>query len=100
MILTDREIKIISSIPKDRRHRRLSLWLSAAAIFLAVLINFNVDYDLTITIAMLGGFLGGQAAAYSGSRSDDQLISLVQRYVNSDAEAIRQIAARAGEHAA
>lgn len=41
---------------------------------------------------MLGGFLVGQAAEYSSARSDDKLIDLVQRYVNSDPEAIRQLA--------
>jgi hypothetical protein len=100
--LSDREIEIISSIPKNRRYRRLGLWFPAAAILLAVVVGFYIDYDLTTAVTMLGGFLAGQAAAYSSTRSDEKLIDVVQRYVNGDPEAIRQIAARArtGENAA
>jgi hypothetical protein len=94
MKLSDREMEIISSIPKNRRNRRLGLWLSIAGILIAVVAGPYIDYDVTTAITMLGGFLAGQAAGYSIARSEDKLIDLVQRYVNSDPEAIRQFAAR------
>lgn len=102
MKLSDREIEIISNIPKNRRNRRLGLWLTIASLFMGLVVSPYVDYDLTTASIMLGGFLAGQAAAYSSTRYEDKLIDLVQRYVNSDPEAIRQFAARArtGENAA
>jgi hypothetical protein len=92
--LSDREIEIISSRPKNRRNRRLGFWFATASILIALVISAYIDYDLTTVIAMLGGFLAGQAAAYSGARSEDKLIDLVQRYVNGDPEAIGQFAVR------
>lgn len=73
----------------------MSLWLTMASMFVALVVSVYVDYDLTNVIAVLGGFFAGQAAAYSSARSDDKLIDLVQRYVNADPEAIRQFAGRA-----
>ena len=99
MLLSNREIEVISSLAKGRRYRVLSLWILAAAILLAVAASFYIDYDLTVAIVMLGGFLGGQAAAYSSYRSDELLIEIVQRYVNDDPEALRQIAARSSDDA-
>jgi hypothetical protein len=95
MKLTDREIELISNIPRNRRNRRLGLWLTMASILIMVVVGSYIDYDGTAVFMFLGGFLGGQAAAYFSTRSEDKLIDLVQRYVNSDPEAIRQVAARA-----
>ncbi|WP_323847448.1 hypothetical protein [Microbulbifer magnicolonia] len=101
MKLSDREIEIISRIPKNRRNRTLGLWFVAAAMLFAMVVAFYIEYDLTIVVTMLGGFLAGQAAAHSSSRSEDKLIDLLQRYVSSDPEAIQQFAgARTGEYAA
>jgi hypothetical protein len=96
--LSDREIELISSIPRNRRNRRLGLWLAMAAPLITAVAGFYIDYDLTTVMAMLGGLLVGQAAAYSSSRTEDKLIELVERYVNTDPEAIRQFAKRNCTH--
>ena len=94
MKLSDREIEIISGMPKNRRLRRLGVWFAAASVLIALVVNFYIDYDLGPVITMLSGFMVGQAAAHHSARSEDKLIELVQRYVNSDPEAIRQFAMR------
>lgn len=92
MKLSDREIELISNIQKNRRSRSLNLWFATAGIFIALIVGSYTSYDVTMTIAILGGFLVGQTAAYPSTRSTDKLIDLARRYVNSDPEAIRQLA--------
>jgi hypothetical protein len=94
MKLSDREIEMISNIPKNRRDRKLGAWLglaTALAAFVAVQ-YFDFHHEsLGPVFAILLGFSTGEVArAHFRVRPEDKLIDLLQRYVNSDPEAVRQ----------
>ena len=54
---------------------------------------FPEDFDLIIGLGF-GFAVGNILAAFSNIRSDDRLYALLMRYVDSDAEALSQIADR------
>ena len=94
MKLSDREVELISNIPRYRRMRSVNFWAAPAGILIAIVVRSYTSYDMTMAIAMLGGLSVGNATAYPSTRSTDKLIDLAGRYVNSDPEAIRQFAAK------
>ena len=93
--LSKREIELIADIEKSRRQRK-----TGALVFLFFipiwwygmpLIGIESDTVSQITALLLGFGVAYLVNVYFGIRPDDKMIDLLQRYVNGDAEAIRQL---------
>ena len=95
MKLSDREIETISNIPKSRRDRKLGAWFGIAMALAIIVAVQYFDFDHGSVAPLIGALLGFSAAEVTGAyfrvRPEDRLIDLLQRYVNSDPEALRQI---------
>lgn len=93
MRLTEREIELITTIPKRRRDRKLGAWLGlaiAVAAFSAVP-YLGPQYDSLFPIIglVLGFFAGEVARVHFRVTPEDKLIGLLQRYISRDPEAVR-----------
>jgi hypothetical protein len=83
--LSKSEINLIVDIEKSKRQRKLGAWVS--------LILIPISW---MWVRDISGFLSAAVIVhlihvYIGVRPDDKLMDLLQRYVNSDAEAIQQL---------
>ena len=101
MRLTEREIELITTIPKRRRDHKLGAWLGlaiAAAAFGAAQ-HFGAQYDsLGPVLGVLLGISAGEVArAHFRVTPEDKLIELLQRYISRDPEAVRQFSLRVGQ---
>jgi len=96
MKLTKREIELIAGIETNRNRRRRAAWVGLS-IVLAGWFALNFFDRFTGSSSTLIGMLFGAAIvnlanAYSTIRVDDKLNDVLQRYVNSDPDAVRQLA--------
>ena len=93
--LSKREIELITHIEKSRRIRKtgaLLAFLGLPFIWYGLPLIGTDPIVVTQTTAVLLGFLVTNLIfSFSNVRPDDKLIDVLQRYVNSDAEAIRQL---------
>ena len=98
MNLSNREIEMISDISKARRHRRIGAWLGLATALIVFVGTQYFDFGRESLGPIVGIFLGLAVAelssAYFGIRSEDKLVDLLQRYINSDPEAIEQLSTK------
>ena len=85
MKLSKREIGLISDIEKSRRQRRLGAWIS----LLLIPIFWMADSEISGIVSAV--VIVHLIHEYIGIRPDDILIDLLQRYINSDVEAVRQL---------
>ena len=99
MKLSDREIEMISNVPKHRRSRKLNACLGlATALCVVIAVEYFEFYRGSlgpIAAIFLGFAVGEVARAYFRVRPEDKLIDLLLRYVNSDPEALRQFSFKA-----
>lgn len=100
MKLTEREIELITTIPKRRRDRKLGAWLGLAVAVAAfsALPYLGPQYDsLGPIIGILLGFATGEVArVHFRVTPEDKLIELLQRYISRDPEAVRQFSMQDG----
>jgi len=98
MKLTATEVKMLSRLSARRKRRMWDAWLS---FLLAVALNiatygYGVFPSLTES-PFLGMAVGVSFAylvhVYFAVRPEDKLIELLQRYVNRDPEAVKQLSA-------
>lgn len=98
MKLSNREIEMISDISKARRHRRIGALLGfATALILFVGVQYfdSASESLVAIIAILLGFSAAELpSVYLKVRTEDKLIDLLRRYIDSDPEAIKQLSSR------
>ena len=103
MKLSSREIEYLANIEKYRKTRRIASWIGAALGLSLFIANASFGWfgeSLSMLLAMfLGLAVSNLAHECSGIRVEDHLIDLLRRYVNSDSEAIRQIADTVGASA-
>lgn len=96
MRLTEREVKLITGIPKRRRDRKLGAWLGLAFPVTAfgAFQHFGSPYEpLGPVLGIVLGFSAGEVArVYFRVAPEDKLIDLLQRYISRDPEAVRQLA--------
>lgn len=94
MKLTNREVEIVSSYSKVKNHRKFGAWLGLAAV-VAFWIGQNYYERLDSLGPAIAVFLGISAAElaslYFRVRPEDKMVDLLQRYINSDAEALAQL---------
>jgi len=99
MRLTAREIELLVDVHDRRRRRKRSAWFGFVfllGVFAVVngLDPFPWEFDSSIVGIALGASAASLIHAYLGVSPDDKLVDLLQRYINHDPEAIKQIAAR------
>ena len=98
MKLSSREIEFLAGIDKRRKHRKIGAWIGLVLLLalLAIEIRFSPYGDglPTVLAVFLGVAVSTLAHEYFGVSAENRLLDLLQRYVNSDPEAIRQIAGR------
>ena len=98
MKLTSREIEYLAGIDKRRKRRRIGAWIGL--VLLLVLLAIEVRFGLyggglaTVLAVFIGVVVSTLAHEYFGVSAENKLLDLLQRYVNSDPEAVRQIAGR------
>jgi hypothetical protein len=102
MKLTNTEIELISEIERSRFRRQRGAWIGLVITLVAW---FSVSYFEWLSNSssiVIGVFLGiaivNLASAYSSVRADDKLNDVLQRYVNNDPEALRQLSTVKGEN--
>lgn len=106
MKLTSREIACLTRIEERRRSRKIGSWISLIMIVVLSIADMSFGWfggDLLAVFAIfLGITISTLANEYLGVSDKDKLFDLLQRYVNSDPEAVRQISetVSAGRHAA
>jgi hypothetical protein len=97
MKLSRTEISLLLDIRAAHKRRRRDAWIS----FLTVIALFVATYQFELLASLrqsgLLGFAVGATAVYLihvyfAIRPEDKLISLLQRYVHCDAEAVKQVA--------
>ena len=95
MKLTKREIDLITGIEKNRRRRKNGVWWTVLVLlvtwFVLPLIGIEKETVFTLVAVAFGIAFSDYVNNYIRVRSEDKLIDLLQRYVNGDAEAIRQL---------
>ncbi len=98
MKLSSREIALIADIQKSRRQRRTGAFVFVLFIpiwwYAMPLIGIGPDIAPLVIGLLLGYGVAYLVNVYFGVRPDDKLIDLLQRYVNEDAEALRQLSGR------
>jgi hypothetical protein len=96
--LSKREIALIADFEKSRRRRKIGAWVFL--IFVPIwwygipLIGIESGTAPVISGLLLGFGVAYLISVYFGVRPDDQLIELLQRYINDDVEAIQQLSGR------
>jgi hypothetical protein len=90
--LSEREIELISNIAKHRKQRKTAAWILLWILLagFAVAIYFRLD-ALILVLAVLSGFAASESF---GLRPESRIEELLLKYVNNDAETIRQISER------
>ena len=100
MKLTDREVEIFLNYSKVQRGRRIGAWLGLVVAFCAYILVSYFDFHLDSLGMVFGIFLGISivelTTQYFRVRPEDKLINLLQRFINSDPEALRQVLERPG----
>ena len=95
MKLTEREVELISKIDRNRFWRRRGAWvglvMALVAWFLASYFEWSSNSSGIVIGMVLGFAIVYLASAYSPGRADDKLNDVLQRYVNNDPEALRQL---------
>ncbi len=95
MKLTKREIELIAGIERNRLWRRRGAWIGLVTVLLAWFATNYFEWLPDSSSIVIGIFLGAAivnlGSSYSTVRVDDNLNGVLQRYVNSDPEALRQI---------
>lgn len=96
MKLSDNEVNLVRKLRglQTRRQKESLLVLALVVALLLVDVKFGFlpeGYDILIGVG-LGWSLVFVLDAFSNLRSDDQLYALLMRYIDSDAEALQQIA--------
>ena len=96
MKLTKREIELIADIETSRNRRRRAAWVGLiivlASSFALSYFNWFAGSSSTLIGVLLGAAIVNLLNAYSTIRVDDKLNDVLQRYVNSDPDAVRQLA--------
>ena len=100
MRLTEREIELITTIPKRRRDRKRGAWLGlaiAVAAFIAVQYLGPQYASAAPIMGILLGFSAGEVArVHFRVTPEDKLVELLQRYISRDPEAVRQFSMQDG----
>jgi hypothetical protein len=95
MKLTKREIELIANIEKSRLRRRRGAWTGLVSTLVVWFAASYFDWLSNVSSMVIGLCLGfaivNLASAYSAVRADDKLNDVLQRYVNDDPEALRQL---------
>jgi hypothetical protein len=97
MKITDREMAIVSTYSAIRSRRRTGAWLGLAivvALWIAIAYTERLDSLGTVLGIFLGLLVAELASLYFGIRPEDKLIDLLQRYINQDAEALKQFSSK------
>jgi len=95
--LTDREVEIISSYSTIKKRRKIGAWLglaTAVAFWIGQYYFDRLDALGPVIAVFLGISAAELASLYFGVRPEDKMVDLLQRYINSDAEAIAQFSSR------
>jgi len=96
MRLSDKELKLITEVEKRRSDRKKGAWLNFVVVIIlsiATFAGFQVIQEQWILLGLLTAFAAAYLAnVYFAVRPENELIELLQRYVNQDAEAVEQIA--------
>ena len=95
MKLSKKEIELITHIEKSRRQRKIAALLGFLVLPIVwygmPLIGAEPDAVTQTTGFILGFLVSYLIVSFSNAQPDDKLIDLLQRYINRDAEAIRQL---------
>jgi len=104
MKLSPREIDLISDISRSRRMRGIGAWVALGIVLFGggalMYLNVLADSSSIVIGIFLGVAITNVASAHSNVRADDKLIDILQRYVNSDPEALQQLSSSSREFAA
>ena len=93
MKLTGREMNIVSAYSATRKRRKIGAWIglaTVAAFWIAMAYVDRLDSVGTVLGMSLGLLIAELASLYFGTRPEDKMVDLLQRYVNQDAEALEQ----------
>jgi len=97
MKLTDREVEIVSSYSTVKNRRKIGAWLGLATVVAFWIGQYYFDRldSLGPVIAVFLGISAAELASlYFRVRPEDKMVDLLQRYINSDAEALAQFSSR------
>lgn len=97
MKLTGREMAIVSAYSATQRRRRTGAWIGLAALaafWIAMAYIDRLGSVGTVLGISLGLIIAELASLYFGTRPEDKLIDLLQRYINQDAEALEQFSSK------
>ena len=97
MKLTTNEMKLLLNLSKRRRRRKWDAWswfLSTIGLMIA---TYGYGFFPSLTEWPILGMAAGLTLAnlvhvYFAVRPEDKLVELLQRYVNRDPEAVKQLA--------
>lgn len=97
MKLTAKEVELLSNLSTRRRHRKWDAWLSFLSAIGLMVATYGYGMFPSLAEWPFLGMATGLTFAYLihvyfAVRPEDKLISLLQRYVNRDAEAVAQLA--------
>ncbi|MCJ7591565.1 MAG: hypothetical protein MUO51_09445 [Woeseiaceae bacterium] len=100
MKLTDRELEIFLNYSKVQKGRRIGAWLGLVVTFCAYILVSYFDFHHDSLALIFGIFLGISivelTTQYFRVRPEDKLINLLQRFINTDPEALGQVLERPG----
>lgn len=97
MKLTGREMAIVSAYTATRRRRKTGAWIGLAAVvafWIAMAYIDRLESVGTVLGISVGLLIAELASLYFGTRPEDKLIDLLQRYINQDAEALQQFSSK------
>jgi hypothetical protein len=102
MKLTDRELEIFSSYSAIQRKRKAGAWIGLGFIVVCwVAIYYTDRFDsIGDVLAIFLGFITAELASlYFGVRPEDKMVDLLERYINNDAEALKQFSLKRSSEA-
>ena len=98
MKLVPREVELISKVLNARRTRTATAWTIVIFILVAWAVVFYSPVDLTgltwLLAALSGIAIFEVLDQYFGIRRRDEVEALLLKFVNSDADALKQVANR------
>lgn len=97
MKLTDRELEVFSSYSAIQRKRKVGAWIGLGfivAFWVAIYYTDRFDSIGNVLAIFLGFVTAELASLYFSVRPEDRMVDLLERYVNNDAEALKQFSSR------
>lgn len=95
MKLSKREMDLILNIPVKRKKRLIGAWVGLLTLIACIAAAMFFDFDIDALIPTLAVFAGMVASElgnqYLGFRTGNRLEELLLKFVNGDAETIRQM---------